>query len=223
MKMLKILLIVVLSFAALIACEENAKIVSNQDVTENYFSDDSELLKTISSQYMLSFEELDEVETANILFMREEEKLARDVYTLFNEKYNYRIFNNISKIEQIHMNAIKVLIDRYQLVDPVGSNDYGVFANTELSDLYSQLIALGDESVIEALKVGAEIEEIDIIDLETSINELTGNTDIKFVFANLKRASGFHLKAFVNVLEFNGYVYTPKHLDLETFNQIVGN
>lgn len=224
MKILKSISVLLISLMFLAACEENAStIASNPENPDVYISDDMDLAKTLLTEYnAITFEELDETEAAHILFMREEEKLARDVYTLFYEKYNYRVFNNISKSEQAHMNAMKVLIDRYLLIDPVGSNDYGVFVNEDLSNLYIQLIALGDESVIAALQVGAEIEEIDILDLEEAIEDVSGNTDVIFAFNNLKRASGFHLKAFVNVLKFNGVTYTPKHLDEETFNQILG-
>jgi len=224
MKAIKSILAIMLASIMIFACTDDTTSTASNPTDSDVYFDDETLLKQITTiQSIDDYDDLDVIERNHVIFMREEEKLARDVYTLFYEKYGYRVFGNISRSEQIHMNAIKVLIDRYELTDPVGENDFGVFENEDLANLYTQLIATGDESVIAALEVGAEIEEIDILDLQESINEVTDNADVQFVFNNLKRASGFHLKAFVRVLEFNGVTYTPKHLDEETFNQLVNN
>ena len=91
----------------------------------------------------LKSQELTSDEISGILFMREEEKLARDVYLYLYELYPLRPFLNISKSEQAHMDAIKYLIDTYELEDPVGGNPPGVFQNEELQELYNQLISQG--------------------------------------------------------------------------------
>ena len=79
-----------------------------------------------SEELALQSQELTEDEISGILFMREEEKLARDVYLYLYEIYPLRPFLNISKSEQAHMDAIKYLIDTYELEDPVGENPPGV-------------------------------------------------------------------------------------------------
>ena len=166
-------------------------------------------------------EQLSDAEAAGILFMREEEKLARDVYIYLYEVHPLRPFLNISKSEQAHMDAIKYLIDTYGLEDPVGENPEGVFQNEELQQLYNELIEIGSESREEALKVGALIEEIDIIDLRTELEEIAKNEDVIRVFENLCQASERHLKAFVRVLSLYDVEYTPVKLEQEEFDSIL--
>ena len=119
------------------------------------------------------------------------------------------------------MNAIKLLLDRYELEDPVGENGVGTFTDPDLQALFEQLIVTANVSEIEALKVGAAIEEIDILDLETHIEELVDNADIEFVYSNLKRGSENHLRAFVRNLSVRGVTYEPQYLDSETYNSII--
>lgn len=168
-------------------------------------------------------EALSDEEISGILFMREEEKLARDVYLYLYEIYPLRPFLNISKSEQAHMDAILYLIDTYELVDPVGDNPPGVFQNEELQGLYNELIEKGSKSREEALKVGALIEEVDIIDLQTELEETAKNEDVIRVFTNLCSASENHLRAFVRVLALYDVDYAPLLLDQEEFDRILEN
>lgn len=162
-------------------------------------------------------------EINGILFMREEEKLARDVYLYLYEIHPLRPFLNISKSEQAHMDAIKYLIDTYELIDPVGDNPPGVFQNEELQELYDELIEKGSKSREDALKVGALIEEVDIIDLQTELEETAENEDVIRVFTNLCSASENHLRAFVRVLVLYDVDYAPLLLDQEEFDRILAN
>lgn len=153
--------------------------------------------------------------------MREEEKLARDVYLYLNEIHPLRPFLNISKSEQAHMDAIMYLIDTFNLVDPVGNNPEGVFQNAELQELYNELIERGSQSREEALKVGALIEEVDIIDLQTELEEHAVNEEVIRVYTNLCRASENHLRAFVGVLSVYDVEYEPVLLDPSEFSRIL--
>lgn len=165
--------------------------------------------------------ELTEAESNGILFMREEEKLARDVYIYLYEIYPLRPFLNISKSEQAHMDAMMFLIDTFDLVDPVGENLEGVFQNEDLQELYNELIEQGSESREEALKVGALIEEVDIIDLQAELEEHAVNEEVIRVYTNLCRASENHLRAFVGVLKIYDVNYEPVLLDTAEFNRIL--
>ena len=107
-------------------------------------------------------------EIAGLQFMREEEKLAHDVYMTFYQQYGLAIFNNIANSEATHMAAIKTLLDRYGIADPAAGKPIGVFTNPELQALYNQLIAQGSQSLAAALKVGGAIEEIDIRRVNTT-------------------------------------------------------
>ena len=169
----------------------------------------------------LQSQELTEDEISGILFMREEEKLARDVYLYLYELFPLRPFLNISKSEQAHMDAIKYLIDTYELEDPVGENPPGVFQNEELQELYNELISQGREGRSEALQVGALIEEVDIIDLQTELEEHATHEDVVRVYGNLCKASENHLRAFVGVLRLYEVEYEPLRLDQAEFDRIL--
>jgi len=166
-------------------------------------------------------EELSAEEIEGILYMREEEKLARDVYLTLYEQWGLSIFQNIANSEQTHMDAIKTLIDRYGLDDPAAGNDVGEFTNPTLRSLYADLVATGSQSLADALRVGAAIEEIDILDLEKHVAQ-TDARDIQRVYESLTRGSRNHLRSFVATLEQQtGETYEPQYLDQEAYDDIV--
>jgi len=126
----------------------------------------------------------------------------------------------ISKSEQKHTDAIKILLQKYDLEDPMANEEFGKFQNEDLQNLFNNLIEDGNNSLSNALKVGAAIEEIDIIDLQKQI-ELTDNQDIAFVYENLLRGSRNHLRAFVRNISMQGETYIPQYLSQETFESII--
>ena len=165
--------------------------------------------------------EVDDQEIADLLHMREEEKLARDVYITLGEQWNLPVFTNISKAEQQHMDAVGVLLERYGLEDPVGDNPVGVFTDPDLQALYNQLIEQGGQSVADALKVGATIEDVDIFDLQKAVAD-TDNADIQQVYKSLLAGSENHMRAFVGTLQQQtGETYTPQYIDQATFDAIM--
>ena len=166
-------------------------------------------------------EKLSTGETEGLIFMREEEKLARDVYLSMYDKFGRRIFNNISQSEMRHMDALKVLLERYELDDPVAVDSVGIFRNQELQELYQTLIDQGSVSIEAALKVGALIEEIDILDIQKELDQHVDNQDISFVYNNLLRGSRNHLRAFVRNLNRQGIEYSPEKLTREEYNLII--
>ena len=140
---------------------------------------------------------LTDTEKATLMHMREEEKMARDVYNKFYELYNMQIFKNITISEQRHMDAVLNLITGYGLTDPVADKGPGEFTPA-FQGLYDELIAKGT-NLTEALKVGVAIEELDIADLEKAI-ESTEATNLLRVYNNLLAASRKHLNAFSSKL-----------------------
>jgi len=162
--------------------------------------------------------ELTRAEVDGLLFMIEEEKLAVDVYSALDEKWDMRVFENIGRAELTHQAAVKRLLDRYSLQDP--RMGVGEFANETLQDLYNDLLAQGSVSVRDALMAGAAIEEIDILDLEEYMAQ-TDKEDILLVYANLLRGSENHLRAFVNNLERQRVEYTPQYLSEEEYRSIM--
>lgn len=141
---------------------------------------------------------LTEDEIADLLHMREEEKVARDVYLKFYELYEKPIFTNIAQSEQKHMDAVLNLIQGYGLTDPVAGKGEGEFT-AAFQELYNSLVAEGSASITEAYEVGVKIEELDIADLE-ECKESTEVTNILRVYNNLLAASENHLNAFSSKL-----------------------
>jgi hypothetical protein len=158
-------------------------------------------------------------EAAALLFMREEEKLARDVYNALHAIWGQPTFTNIASSEQMHMDEIKLLLDRYGLADPALAP--GSFTDPDLQVLYDQLVAQGSVSLANALKVGAAIEEIDILDLQERLAQ-TDNADLQQAFNNLMNGSYNHLNAFAGVLlTQTGETYQPQYLSAEAYAAIV--
>lgn len=151
------------------------------------------VLMTIMAAGPLFATALTQEEKEWLLYMREEEKVARDGYKELYKAWGLKIFSNIASSEQKHMDAIKTLLDRYGLEDP--AKDPGVFSNPDLQALYDALIIQGNSSAIEALNEGVIIEETDIEDLEKAL-DLTDHRDIKRVYTNLMAGSYNHLAAF---------------------------
>ena len=164
---------------------------------------------------------LSPVEVEALKYMVEEEKLARDVYTALAQKYpDVKVFSNIAKSEQTHINAVKSLLDKYGIQAEL--KPPGEFNNPHLQELYKKLVDKGDKSLKDALEVGAAIEEIDIVDLQKWLRNVT-NPDIQQVFEFLMRGSRNHLRAFVSVLQSMGVKYVPQYLDPKTYEEIISS
>jgi hypothetical protein len=148
---------------------------------------------------------LTDEEIGYITYIREEEKLARDVYiTLYDLYPEATIFKTISESEQRHMDAIKSLIEKHGLQDPVEDDTVGNFANPVFTDLYKELVENGESSNCDALYVGIGIEELDIEDIEDALGDKNVTArDVIRVFNNLLNGSYNHLNAFDSRFETN--------------------
>ncbi len=134
---------------------------------------------------------LSEEEKNNLLYQYSEEMLARDLYNHFYELYGVKAFQNIANSEQKHMDAVKVLLDRYWVLV---STWYG-----ELQDEFNTLKAEWELSLQKALEVWIKAEILDITDITNTI-KTTDNDDIKIVFTNIWGASYNHLRGFAKWL-----------------------
>lgn len=167
----------------------------------------------------LPIEDLSDFEKNSLLQMREEEKLARDVYLTLGQQYDLPVFTNIPQSEQRHMDQLGQLLERYGLEDPITSGERGQFSSKQMQKLYDQLVAQGSQNEVAALKVGATIEDLDIFDLEKALAEGVDNQDIAMVYANLAKGSRNHMRAFTSQLEARGESYEAQYIaqaDLET-------
>ncbi|MEZ5400625.1 MAG: DUF2202 domain-containing protein [Bryobacteraceae bacterium] len=134
-------------------------------------------------------------EIQSLTFMREEEKMARDVYDYLYQRWGITVFDSIAASEEQHFAQVGRLLTRYGIADPAANLAAGVFGNSKLSTLYAELVAKGAASLKDALEVGVAIEQVDIADLEEAIVEAS-KSDIKRVYTNLMEASYQHLEAF---------------------------
>ena len=167
--------------------------------------------------------QISEHEAKDLAFMREEEKLAHDVYVQLYEMWGQPTFNNIAKSEQTHTDAIKTLLDTYGVADPTAGKSAGEFSDAYLQELYDTLVAQGSQSLGDALKVGAAIEEIDILDLQKAIAQ-TNEAGIKLVYQNLLKGSENHLRSFTATLkQQTGETYQPQYLTQAAYDAIVGS
>jgi hypothetical protein len=179
---------------------------------------------TPTSVATLPMETLSQAEIDSLLYMREEEKLAGDVYTRMDALWgrSVPVFSNITASEATHTEAVRQLLQRYSLPDPAAGNAVGVFQNPDLQALHNQLVADGSVSLIEALKVGVHIEELDMVDINTHLASVD-NLDIRRVYESLLRGSRNHLRAYYQTLLKQGGSYTPQTLSQAEFDAIVNS
>jgi len=158
-------------------------------------------------------------EQDGLLLMREEEKLAHDVYVELARKWSLRPLQNIPHAEARHINAVKSLLDRYGIEDPVKNKQAGEFSSPRMQSLYDQLITQGRRSAEEAVKVGLLIEELDIADLNQLMTQ-ADSKDIRVIYQNLLKGSRNHLRAFWRQLSQYDAQYSAQHLTQVEFDRI---
>lgn len=207
--------------AALMACGggDDPAPVMNVDA-DGASSIDVQALSVQLATYPLSA--LSTEEEAGLLFMREEEQLAHDVYAVSATLWPPPIFDNITSSEATHAAAMQTLLDRYRLPDPLAGLPNGTFATPAFQALYDSLVAASRVSLISALKVGVEIEELDLRDI-TALKATVDNADILMVYDHLLRGSRNHLRAFMKVLTLQGGSYVPKYISQAEFDAIVNS
>lgn len=166
---------------------------------------------------------LDYNEQTHLAFMREEEKLARDVYMKLGAMYpDHPIFGKIDDSEQRHTDAVRAMIEKYGLEDPSTNDNVGVYTGDDygwyFTEKYHQLIERASISELDALYVGAFIEELDMMDIrqcpqvivetDNGINDVadcgqvyTDNADVVNLYASLLDGSDSHLEAYVMNIE----------------------
>jgi len=168
-----------------------------------------------------SASQLSESEIEGLKFMREEEKLARDVYSYFIDLYGKQIFINITSSEQTHMDSVLKVMNKYGIQDPVLS-DKGQFTDTTLQSLYDELTTQGSKSLLDAYVIGALIEELDIYDLNR-ISAETDKADILTMYEFLTCGSRNHLRSFNMQIGKEGGTYTAQYLTQQEYDDIANS
>jgi hypothetical protein len=165
-------------------------------------------------------ESLSTFERESLAFMREEEKLARDVYQYLYQKWGAKIFTNIASSEQTHMDAVLLLLQKYNLPDPASGKSAGSFSDPRLQSLYASLTAQGSKSLLDGYIIGATIEDLDLYDLYDAL-KIVDNQDITLVYNNLAKGSRNHLRSFYKNIQAAGGTYAPQYISEEDFNDII--
>lgn len=213
-----------LAFVGFMSCEsisspnESTGYTTLLDVEADGISsiNETELKSVVVDEPILS-----ENEETLLLHMKDEEKLARDVYNAMYGKWNASIFSRIANAEQKHLNAIMLLIENYTVLE-TEEGEPGEYENEDFKLLYDQLVVQGTASLEQAYTVGALIEELDIYDLKNYLSQVS-NENIIIVFENLMRGSRNHLRAFNKNLVSLGIEYEPQYLDAVTYDEIVNS
>ncbi|MBN2664832.1 MAG: DUF2202 domain-containing protein [Bacteroidales bacterium] len=165
-------------------------------------------------------EPISQAEIQILKYMADEEKLAGDVYKTLYETWNLRIFDNISKAEDHHQKLVVKMLTKYE-IEYTPKTDRGKYNDPKMEQLYLDLVLEGKKSIVDALKTGAKIEDLDIFDLNSAIENDVDSNDITAVFTNIRQGSYQHIKAFTNVLKRYDESYTPQYISEEEFNNII--
>jgi hypothetical protein len=165
---------------------------------------------------------LDQETIDSILLLREEEKLARDVYLTLSWWYDLPVFPNIARSEQQHMNLVALLLDRYELPDPAEGNGIGEFDDPWVQGLYNDLIAQGAQSLVDALIVGATIEDVDIYHLQHILDH-SDYDDVNLIVQNMVAGSRNHMRSFVGALEKRQETYDAQFISQSELEAILAS
>lgn len=132
---------------------------------------------------------------AQLIYIIQEEKLARDVYTALAAKGYSQKFGNITSSEQTHMNLVAGLLKTYGIANPTTGLKPGVFKDKTLTALYAKIMSTATKSSADAIAAGVLIEKTDIADIEKMLKGFT-QQDINSVLNSLLSGSKKHLAAF---------------------------
>ena len=129
-------------------------------------------------------------------YMREEEKLARDVYVKLAGTSGNPVFTRIAASEQRHMDALGRVITPLRPDRPgKGQGRRRVREPGAPAALQPARSPRAAASPAAAIDVGRSIEKLDIADLNN--REATSkHADVRWVFQQLERGSNMHLRAF---------------------------
>lgn len=145
--------------------------------------------------------ELTAEQAEHLSFVRDEERMALELYTGFaamyrNDPERTAIFDQIASAEQNHFDAVGRMLDKYDVEDPAEGMSVGEYDNTPaIQELYDLLWAKGQLSWTDALESGVIVEETDIEDIGGILAQ-ENPPDVERVYSHLLSGSWRHLAAF---------------------------
>lgn len=166
--------------------------------------------------------EISSTQKSQLLDLYNEEKLAHDIYEQFFLEHGYTPFEHIMGAEEYHMSRVAEVMTAYKLEVP--NYAPGVFGIQLYQDAYDEWLPKGLGDGQEACMIGAYIEEMDILDLMNTIDNIAEQDDILALYEELKMGSENHLRAFNRFLDMQfGVDYQPQLMDQALFDAIIAN
>ena len=176
-------------------------------------------LKEVITRKREKRENLTKKEKWALLFILEEEKMIRDLSYNFSDKYEDKIFEDIYKAENSHIDPVQKIVRDYNLDDPSSKKDVGEFHNPQIRMIYDELLKQGQKDKVSAYKALLQALERNISNLNENIDK-TDKDGILFLFRNLRRSSKNHMKSLLNKINSQGENYQPAHLSKPKLNSI---
>jgi len=143
------------------------------------------------------------------MFVREEEKVAMDYYTLITSIFSSEEMTELSQSELTHFNASGLLIDKYNLTDPAIGMAMGAFKSQSLQAHFDQLITEGSASLPAAYSTAAKMQEVNIVTLQNQLDRVANNRDLRHIYNALLVTTRNHLRVMVNGMAAYGEIYNP--------------
>lgn len=94
------------------------------------------------------------------------------------------------------------------------------FVKQGLVSLFDNLLTQGKLSSLEALYVGAAIEEVDMLDLQQAIDK-ADNDHIRRMYENLLNGSRNHLRTYIKQIEAQGNAYEALFLSQNEIDAVM--
>lgn len=157
-----------------------------------------------------------------VVWMYDQEKLARDLNLKFSQRWGERIFANIAESEQRHMDELAVMIVHYDLSALIETDEIGVFGDDRHSEAFSELSSRGEQSLLEALRATAYLEEWDIKELNGDIESIA-EQPLLDTFSRVLAGASNHLRVFVAKMSGLGYTYQAQMLTQSDVDLICGD
>lgn len=164
---------------------------------------------------------LTDAEKNHVLWMREESKVARDLYTFLFNRWGIPVFKKKMVKEQVNMDRSLTIINKYGLTDPIVKDEQGIYSKENFRQMYVELAMRGNSSLPEALRAAAITEELDIMELEDALQNTITNPDLKSIYNTMAVSSRNHLRAIIEQIQCMGEIYGPQRLPEKRFYSIV--
>jgi len=146
-----------------------------------------------------------------LMYLHDQEKLARDINRTFYYTWGKPIFASIAESEQRHMNVLRAILDYYYLSALVETDEVGVFGAHHHTEAFTDLVNQGEVSLTEAYRAVGYLEEWDIREIRGSI-EFTQDQALIDTFSNLLAGARNHLRVFAARSNSLGYAYQAQML-----------